>query len=105
MKDLVQWGCIGFVANKRTKTAKSDNNGTARMMIGYALDHPSGTCKFYNPTTDSVINSNSVKWSDFKPWEARDLDQAISDLKDLPERNLIPSTKAPTNEIEIDQEN
>ena len=35
---------------------------TAMMMAGYALNHPSGMYEFYNPNTDSIIISNSVKW-------------------------------------------
>jgi len=51
-----------------------ESKGTAMMFVGYALDHPSGTYKFYNPTTDAVNISNSVRWSDFKPWEAENLE-------------------------------
>ena len=48
------------------------NTDIAKMTIGYVLDHYSGLYKCYNSTNDSVIESNSVKWSDFKPWEAKD---------------------------------
>ena len=100
-KDFVEWGRIGFVANKRTKTAKMENRGTAMMFVGYALDHPSGTYKFYNPTTDAIIESNSVRWSDFKPWEATNLEDAIGKLKTTPLGNMKEALK-PSDEIEIE---
>jgi len=50
------------------------------MMIGYAMDHPSGTYRFYNPTTDHVVVSNSVKWSDYKRWEATLVNSVIGNL-------------------------
>jgi len=50
------------------------------MMIGYAMDHPSGIYRFYNPTTDNVGVSNSVKWSDYKRWEATSVDSVIGNL-------------------------
>ena len=55
-------GSYGFVANKRTKPSKMESKGTTMMFVGYALDYPSGTYKFYNPTTDAINKSNSVRW-------------------------------------------
>ena len=80
-KHFIKWGRrIGFVSNKCTKTTKMASRGTAKMMIGYAMDHPNGTYRFYNPTTDNVVVSNSVKWSDNKRWEATSVDTAIGNL-------------------------
>jgi len=79
-KHFIEWGRIGFVSNKRTKTNKMVSRGTAMTMIGYAMDHPSGTYRFYNLTTDHVVVSNSVKWSDYKRWEATSVDSAIGNL-------------------------
>ena len=81
VKDFVEWGRIGFVANKRTRTKKSDVKGTAMMMVGYSLNHPSGTYRLYNPQNDTIIDSNSVTWSDFKPWQAANVDSTIGELK------------------------
>ena len=39
----VEWGRLGFVANKNTYTAKMKARGVPMMMVGYALNHPSGT--------------------------------------------------------------
>ena len=58
-----------------------ESKGTAMMFVGYALDHPSGTYKFYNPTTDAINIIKSVRWSDFKLWEAEKLEEAIWKLK------------------------
>ena len=54
--------------------------GTAMMMVGYALNHPSGTYEFYNPNTYSIIISNSVKWKDFNRWESTKVDGTIGKL-------------------------
>ena len=50
------------------------------MMIGYALDHPSGMYHMYNPTTDSVVISNSVKWKDFNRWKVSSSDKPTTNL-------------------------
>ena len=68
-KEFIKWGRVGFVANKRTKPAKMESKGTALMFMGYALDHPSGTYEFYNHTTNAIVISNSVRWSDSKLWK------------------------------------
>jgi len=52
------------------------------MMVGYAMDHPSGTYRFYNPMTDNIVVSNSVKWSDYKRWEAASVDSAVGNLRE-----------------------
>jgi len=77
---FVQWGRIGLVANKRSHTTKMKANGTAMLFVGYALNHPSGTYEFYNPNTDSIIISNSVKWKDFTRWEAKRIDSTVGKL-------------------------
>ena len=66
-KIFIEWGRIGFVANKRTKTAKMDKNRTPMMMSGHALDRPSITCRMHNPGTVRLVNTSSVRWSKFTP--------------------------------------
>ena len=90
-KDFVEWGRIGFVANKRTKTKKVNNRGTAMLMVGYALEHPSGTYRFYDPNNDSIVTSDSVTWTDFQPWQAASVDTTIGQLKN--------NVKTPATEI------
>jgi len=46
----VQLGRVGFVTNKSDYVKKNESSGVAMMMVGYALDSPSGTYRFYNPT-------------------------------------------------------
>lgn len=84
---FVQWGRIGFVANKRSHTAKMKSRGVAMLFVGYALDHPSGTYEFYNPNTDDIVVSNSVKWKDFTRWEATRVEHTIGKLKNEPSSN------------------
>ena len=77
---FVEWGRIGFVSNKRSYVSKMKPRGVPMMFVGYALDHPSGTYKFYNPTTDSIITSDSVKWSAFIRWDAASGDDKLRNL-------------------------
>ena len=49
-------------------------------MIGYAMDHPSGTYRFYNLTTDNIVVSNSAMWSEYKRWEATSVNSTIGNL-------------------------
>ena len=91
---FVQWGRVGFVPNKRTHTTKMKARGTAMMFVGYALNHPSGTYEFYNPTTDGIVISNSVRWKDFNRWEATRIDSAVGKLyaPTTPQDNDAPSS-------------
>ena len=103
-KHFIEWGRIGFVANKRTKTTKMNNNGTAMLMVGYALNHPSGTYRFYNPETNSIIISNSVKWSVFNPWESTAVGEAMNRVKDADikqEDPLVPAVNDISAETEL----
>ena len=52
------------------------------MMIGYALEHPSGTYEMYNPKTDSIVITNSIKWTDFNRWELKSSEKQIRGLYD-----------------------
>jgi len=51
--------------NKHDYVKKNESSGVAIMMVGYALDSPSGTYRFYNPKTNAVVESNSVTWKEF----------------------------------------
>jgi len=55
----VQFGRVGFVTNKRDYVKKNESSGVAMMIVGYALDGPSGTYRFYNPKRNAVVESNS----------------------------------------------
>ena len=73
----VQFGRDGVVTNKRGYVKKNESNGVAMMMVGYALDSPSRTYRFYNPKTNAVVQSNSVTWKDFFRYE----DDSVSIFK------------------------
>ena len=107
MKHLIEWGRIGSPANKRTKTANMDNNGTAMLIVGYAVDHPSGTHRMYNPGTDSIVITNCVKWSVFNPWQAQSMDKTTKNLKTNNKNTTkyltIKNVKKTTDEVEVVQ--
>ena len=76
----ILFGRIGFVMNKRTHVKKNETRGTAMMMVGYALNSPSGTYRMYNPKTNAIIETNSVGWKDFSKFE----DEFVTKLKNQP---------------------
>ena len=59
-REFFEWGRIGFIANKRSKASKMERKGTTMMLMGYELDHPSGTYKFYDPINNDIFISNSL---------------------------------------------
>ena len=61
-----------------------NNNGTPMIMVGYALDHPSGTYQFYDPSKDSLIVSYSVQWSTCTQWKVTAVGETIGILKITP---------------------
>lgn len=64
------------------KSKKMNSKGTAMLLFEYTLDIPSGTYRFYNPQTDSIVVCNTVTWSDFKPWQAANVDSVAFRVKD-----------------------
>jgi hypothetical protein len=67
-KHIVPWGSVGMVLTNN-KPSKFGLRGEPMLMIGYAVDHPSGTYRFYNPRTQSVVLSNNIRWTEWKQWE------------------------------------
>ena len=61
--DLVVWGRLGIVADKRIKK-KSSKKGHKCVFLGYADDHSSDCYRFYNPETQGIIASRDVRWLD-----------------------------------------
>lgn len=51
--------------NKKNKR-KTKLKSFPEMMVGHAPNHDPGTCKFYKPKTNRVIQSQDVQWLDFK---------------------------------------
>ena len=77
-----------MVDNKQTHTTKMKSKGSAMMCVGYAFNHPSGTYEFYDPSSDSIVISNSVKQSSFIRWDASRSDSSAGILLNNP---LLPS--------------
>jgi hypothetical protein len=68
VKHFMEWGIFGFITDKGNKNTKFKARGTPMMFVGYCLDNTSGTYKFYNADKNSIVRSDSVKWSTFKKW-------------------------------------
>ena len=65
------------------------------LMVGYAFNHPSDTYEMYNPATDTIVVSNSIKWSSFTRWDLQATDPTIKNL-------LQDSTRPPITVIDDD---
>ena len=83
-KHFIEWGRVGFVANKRTRTTKMKARGVPMLIVGYAFNHPSGTYEMYNPTTDTIVLSNSVKWTAFNRWDVQNQSSNVGKMLQQP---------------------
>ena len=85
-KYLRTFGEMGVVTYRKgfRKGTKVDNKGRSCMLLGYAVDHSSGTYRFYDFETKRVIISRDVKWLEkiYKDWKEKEnlgdkLDESI----------------------------
>ena len=67
MPRLVEFGRVGVMNKKRKIHGKMQERGEVVMMVGYALNHGSGTYRVYNPKTNRIVLSRDVVWGEFKP--------------------------------------
>ena len=66
---------IGRVAHvtirEKNKLHKLAKKSKKCILLGYAENHPRGTCRFWNPTTGKVFISRDIKWGDWQgQWSA-----------------------------------
>jgi len=66
--DLIEFGRVGIVKIKDKHVKNGEEKGLPMVMVGYAVDSPTGTYRFYNPKIKRIISLDSVTWSDFKRW-------------------------------------
>ena len=78
---LKEFGRVGHVTIKSKIKGKQSERATSMIMVGYALDHPVGSYRFFNPETERVIISDSVKWGEFKPWNAHDKMELFEEIR------------------------
>ena len=62
----------------------------------------------YNPGTDSIVITNSVKWSVFNPWQAQSMDETTKNLKTDNKNTtkcltMIDNVRKTTDEVEVVQ--
>ena len=67
MSKLIEFGRVGVMNKKRKIHGKMQERGEVVMMVGYALNHGSGTYRVYNPKTNRIVLSKDVTWGEFKP--------------------------------------
>ena len=80
MKNLIQFGRVGVANDKGKKIkAKMDKRGQVVMMVGYAMNHGSGTYRVFNPKTNRIIFSRDITWDEFKPKALNDAREVFDD--------------------------
>ena len=69
-KHLIQLGRVGHVPTTEKKPKKGKEKSEPMIMVGYARDSLLGTSyRMWNPKTNRIIiNTDSVRWSNFKRW-------------------------------------
>ena len=68
---------------------------------------PAVHTEWYNPGTDNIVITNSVKWSVFNPWQAQSMDATTKNLKtnnnNTTKYLTIENVKKTTEEVEVVQ--
>ena len=72
MNKLVEFGRVGVMNKKMKIHGKMQERGEPVMMVGYALNHGSGTYRVYNPKTNRIVLSRNVVWGEFKSKKLED---------------------------------
>ena len=67
-KHLIEFGRVGHVTITEKKPKKGEEKSEPMIMVGYARDSPVGTYRMWNPKTNRIVNTDSVRWSNFKRW-------------------------------------
>ena len=64
LNHLVQWGRIGYVANRGPKK-KLDPKSTKMVFMGYADGHAGDVFRMFNPATSRIIATRDVVWAEW----------------------------------------
>jgi len=83
---LIEFGRIGYVANRNKIKAKLQDRARKGLMVGYALDHKHDSYRMYMPDTRRVVISRDIQWSDWKSSKASDgleIDEESDDNENL----------------------
>ena len=62
---LIEFGRIGYVADRAKIKGKMKPRSMRCIMVGYAENHSPDTYLMYNPKTRYVIMSRDIRWADF----------------------------------------
>ena len=67
-KHLIEFGRVGHMTITEKKPKKGEEKSKPMIMVGYARDSPVGTYRMWNLKTNHIVNTDSVRWSNFKCW-------------------------------------
>ena len=95
-RQLIQFGRVGFVADRKKLKKKWGKKGKRMYMVGYALDGPSDCYRMYNPKTRSVVESRDVKWA---PWRGAVLEAGVDNNEKIDYQTTKTRRSTPTNRI------
>ena len=62
---MVEFGRVGYVAQRDKMLGKLDERSTKMIMVGYASKHSGDIYCMYNPGTKHIILLQNVKWADW----------------------------------------
>jgi hypothetical protein len=80
--NLKTFGEVGVVTTKERIQAKLSNRGTTCMFVGYTEHHSRDVYRMINLTTNSIINSQDIIWSNKTHREWKDNKATISNVED-----------------------
>ncbi len=88
---LQPFGRIGIVTTRQKFRSKWKEKGVKMICTGYALNHPRGTYRMFDPVKKSICCSQDIFWHDWSPYNPKsDLSIFIQD----------PTLKAVTNGLD-----
>jgi hypothetical protein len=66
-KSLIDFGRVGYVANRSTMKGKFKEKATKMVFVGYAENHARDVYRMYNPETKRIIETRDIyAWADIK---------------------------------------
>ena len=65
MNKLIEFGRVGVMHNHTKLRSKLKPRGIVVTMVGYALNHGSGTYRVYNLKTNRIVFTRDTKWGEF----------------------------------------
>ena len=86
LEHLVQFGRLGYVADRRKIKSKLAPKAYKCLFVGYAFNHSAHTYRMYNPRTRFIINTRDVRW---EVWNTKDPKSTLREHRQVYMQSLI----------------